>query len=270
MNPRQINATIIDNEQLSPDTYRITLNAPEVTESAMPGQFVMIKASDESGSPLIRRPLSIHQASADGSLQILFKKLGQGTSFLARRKKGEMLNVLGPLGKGFSIPANPAPICIIGGGIGVAPLFYLTQKIIQLAADIQEIKVLLGATTASELTPIEREFRDLGVEVHVSTDNGSAGHHGLVTDLLSSKLSAETKWNVLSCGPYPMLKGVVELCKTKKYPCQVSMETMMACGISACLGCAVRSSAQSTNKVEPYLHVCKDGPVFQANELEWL
>lgn len=266
----QIDATIIGNERISKDIYRITLDAPELTESAQPGQFVMIKAAEENGAPLLRRPFSIHNASSTGELQVLFKKLGPGTSFLSKRETGDLLSVVGPLGKGFAIPGSSEPICIVGGGMGVAPLFYLTKDIIQRSVKANDIKVLLGSTTAREINVIESELKKLGAEVHISTDDGSAGHKGLVTDLLASKLDQGAKWHVLSCGPYPMLKGVADICRARNWSCQVSMETIMACGISACLGCAVRSSAQSGNKKEPYLHVCKDGPVFQANELEWI
>ena len=166
MTSRQINAAIISNEHLGNDIHRISMDAPEVAELAQPGQFVMLKASKENGAPLLRRPLSIHQASSKGLLQILFKRLGPGTSFLASRRTGEKLSVLGPLGKGFSVPASSEPTCIIGGGIGVAPLFYLAQKAIQQSSDLKKIKVLLGAATAGEINTIADEFKELGVEVY--------------------------------------------------------------------------------------------------------
>lgn len=267
----QVEAPVLRNEQITPDIYRLTLEAPAITERSNPGQFVMVKGADNNGLPLLRRPFSIHQSSSDGKLQILFKKLGPGTSFLARKKAGEILSLVGPLGKGFSISDLPEHVCVIGGGMGMAPLFYLTKQLLRNPTTKNcQIKVLLGATTGHEINTIESDFKNLGVEVHVSTDDGSAGHHGLVTDLLASKLNQDKKWSVLTCGPYPMMNGVVEFCRRKAWPCQVSMETLMACGISACLGCAVQAAAQNNNPQEPYLHVCKDGPVFRAEELEWI
>jgi len=230
----------------------------------------MIEAADVKGYPLLRRPFSIHQTSPKGWLHVLYKKLGPGTTFMSNRKEGDKLSVLGPLGKGFSFPDISEHICIIGGGMGIAPLFYLTKELMSRSPGDSKIKVFLGSTTASEISAIEIEFKKLGAEIHISTDDGTRGHKGLVTDFLSSKLNQDERWSVLSCGPYPMLKGVATFCKSRNWPCQVSMETLMACGISACLGCAIRSSAQKTNNQEPYLHVCKDGPVFQADELEWI
>ncbi len=270
MNSRQTEATVLGNDQLGEDIFRITLDAPQISASSHPGQFVMIKAADVSGCPLLRRPFSIYKTSAKGWFQVLYKRLGPGTTFLSNRKEGDKLSVLGPLGKGFTIPAISAHICIVGGGMGVAPLFYLTKKLMARSPQEKNIKVFLGATTAKEIDEIEIEFKKLGVEVHISTDDGTKGHKGLVTDFLTSKLDHNESWSVLSCGPYPMLKGVAKFCIERSWPCQVSMETLMACGISACLGCAVSSSAQKDNDQEPYFHVCKDGPVFQANELEWI
>lgn len=270
MTSTQVEAPVLRNEQIAPDIYRLTLEAPAITELSCPGQFIMVKGADNNGLPLLRRPFSIHQSSSDGKLQILFKKLGPGTRFLARKEEGELLSLVGPLGKGFAISDLTENICVIGGGMGMAPLFYLTEELLRSPAKNCQIKVLLGSTTAHEIGSIDIDFENLGVEVHVSTDDGSAGHQGFVTDLLSSKLNQDEKWSVLTCGPYPMMKGVAAFCKNKDWPCQVSMETLMACGISACLGCAVQAAAQNSNPQEPYLHVCKDGPVFRAEELEWL
>lgn len=270
MTSKQVEAPVLRNEQITPDIYRLTLEAPAITELSNPGQFVMVKGADNKGLPLLRRPFSIHQSSADGKLQILFKKLGPGTSFLARKVAGEILSLVGPLGKGFSLSDLTKHICVIGGGMGMAPLFYLTEELLCNPAKSQQIKVLMGSTTGNEIRGIGNDFKNLGAEVHLATDDGSAGHQGLVTDLLASKLNQDEKWSVLTCGPYPMMKGVVEFCRRKEWPCQVSMETLMACGISACLGCAVQAAAQNNNPQEPYLHVCKDGPVFRAEELEWI
>ena len=149
--------------------------------------------------------------------------------------------------------------------MGIAPLYFLAREILRTANPPQCI-VLLGARTAAELGPLPRNFMDLGVTTHLATDDGSLGHHGFVAELLPQHLDPELKWTVCACGPHPMLKAVAGQCRKQGWKCQVSLEAMMACGIGACLGCAVPGADLSG----PYLHVCKDGPVFKADEVAWL
>ena len=153
--------------------------------------------------------------------------------------------------------------------MGAAPLFYLAKEILRSKIDHRVIQVLLGCATASEITVLQKDFATLGVAVSVATDDGSLGHHGLVTELMTSKLDQNEKWKVYSCGPHPMMKAIAGYCLKKSWPCQVSLETLMACGISACLGCAIRGSGQVADNSKPYLHVCKEGPVFEAGEVAW-
>jgi dihydroorotate dehydrogenase electron transfer subunit len=267
----QTDAEVLRNEMISPDICRLTLQANHIADSASPGQFVMVRAAAKPGDPpFLRRPFSIHQTSANGRLQILFKILGKGTSFLSGCQQGDVLSLVGPLGKGFILPVQPANICIIGGGMGIAPLFYLTKQLSVNLPSGSNLKVMIGAAKAGELVVLQKDFQSLGASVHMATDDGSAGHHGLVTDLLKKELPTAFKWQVFSCGPHPMMKAVATYCQKKGWPCQVSLETLMACGVSACLGCAIPGSHQQNNNLEPYLHVCKDGPVFEAGEVEWI
>lgn len=265
----KLEAEVLHNEKITEDICRLTLSAPGIVEAASAGQFVMVRASDNFDQPLLRRPFSIHQVSEDGRIQILFKIVGKGTAFLATRKKGDALNLVGPLGKGFALPSQPANICIIGGGMGGAPLFYLTKQILRHQGDHSQVMVFLGAASAGEVANLRKDFADLGVKVLVATDDGSDGHHGLVTELMASNLDHNEKWTVFSCGPHPMMKAIASYCLKRSWPCQVSLETLMACGISACLGCAIRASGQINDVAKPYLHVCKDGPVFEAGEVAW-
>ncbi|MCK4839855.1 MAG: dihydroorotate dehydrogenase electron transfer subunit, partial [Desulfobulbaceae bacterium] len=130
--------------------------------------------------------------------------------------------------------------------------------------------VFLGAATASEIKVLQNDFAGLGgLTVLVATDDGSTGHHGLVTELLTDNLDQAGNWQVYSCGPHPMMKAVASYCFARNWSCQVSLETLMACGISACLGCAIRGSGQGVDSNKPYLHVCKDGPVFAAGDVAW-
>ncbi len=259
----QCDATLINNERLCSDIVRLTMRAPSIVTKAQPGQFVNLKAG--SGfDPLLRRPFSIHQIYADGTMQVLFKVLGKGTRALADLAPGRAINVVGPLGNPFE--TGPA-MCLVGGGLGIAPLLFLA-KVARSRHPEGTVKVILGARNEAELSCFAQDFETLDVAVHLATDDGSLGHHGLVTDLIPSVLMETAAWQVCCCGPYPMMKEVARICRHHHWSCQVSLETMMACGISACLGCTVAASA-TNRKGAPYLHVCKDGPVFFEGELEW-
>jgi dihydroorotate dehydrogenase electron transfer subunit len=269
MTSYQLNSEIIQNEELAPGLVRITLAAQEIAAQAKPGQFVMVKASDR-GNPLLRRPFSIHQATSNGRIQLLVKVLGQGTGYLAKRQKGEILEVVGPLGQGFSLPNHTVKVCAVGGGVGAAPLFFLVKDLLRIMPPTQ-IKVLLGSASAAELLVLKNDFANLGTLPLFATDDGSMGHHGFVTDLLPIHLAKDELSQVFACGPKPMMHKVAQFCEVRNWPCQVSLETVMACGISACLGCTVKSSqAKLESSGRPFLHVCKDGPVINAGDVAWL
>jgi len=269
MTSYQLCTEITRNEELAPRVVRITLAAPEIAANSKPGQFVMVKASDK-GIPLLRRPFSIHQATSNGRIQLLVKVVGQGTGYLARRKKGDVLEVVGPLGQGFhSLAEQNAKVCVIGGGVGAAPLFFLVKELLRTKPPNQ-IKVLLGNDTAKELEILKSDFANLGTVPLLATDDGSTGHHGFVTDLMAEHLGKELFSQVFTCGPKPMMYKVVKFCEAQNWSCQVSLETVMACGISACLGCTVKSSQiKLEGSGRPFLHVCKDGPVFNAGDVAW-
>lgn len=256
-------AEIIRQEQLTPEIFRLTLKAPEIASSARPGQFVMVRTTS-CYDPLLRRPLSIHQTIGNQQVQLLYKVVGKGTRILAALTPGQKLNLTGPLGQGFDLAGQQA-LCLVGGGMGIAPLYFLAREILRTTSPAKCV-VLLGARTAAELGPLPQDFMDIGAtETHIATDDGSLGHHGFVAELLPQHLGPG-QWSVCTCGPHPMMKAVVGQCRQHGWQCQVSLETMMACGISACLGCAIPPA----NLSGPYLHVCKDGPVFKAEEVAWL
>jgi dihydroorotate dehydrogenase electron transfer subunit len=259
----QSKAKVLKAERLASDIHRLTLLCPEIAKTARPGQFVMLRIAPTALDPLLRRPFSIYQTTAGGRVQILYKKVGKGTGIMAGLHPGDMVDLVGPLGKGFPIDLRQRP-CLIGGGMGVAPLFFLATWLLRHPE--AEPLVLLGARNREELRAIATDFEDLGIPVGTATDDGSEGHHGYVVDLLTDSLREDggRPWHVFSCGPYPMLRAVAKLCHLRSCPCQVSLETMMACGIGACLGCALPQA-----HLEGYLHVCKDGPVFDAGQLAW-
>jgi dihydroorotate dehydrogenase electron transfer subunit len=256
----QTRVKIIYNKRIKGNYWKCIFNAPKIVKGALPGQFVNIKVAD-SLEPLLRRPFSIERTSGS-KIEILYEVLGKGTQVLSRRQSGEFLNVIGPLGNGFdyrpSTVAHRRPI-LIAGGMGVAPLAFLAEKLTKL-----ETLVLIGAKTNSQIL-CEKEFKDLGCNVKIATDDGSRGFKGKVTELLKRVLrTADNKQQITiyACGPRPMLKEISCLSKQYSIPAQVSLEEHMACGIGACFGCAV-------NTIDGYKRACKDGPVFKAEEITW-
>ncbi|ADH86684.1 dihydroorotate dehydrogenase electron transfer subunit [Desulfurivibrio alkaliphilus] len=264
--PGQFLATVEKNESLGPAICRLTILAPEIAAAGQPGQFVMLR-SGRGLDPLLSRPFSLHQTFPHGRIQVLFKVLGEGTRKLAALGAGEPLGIVGPLGRGFDLaaPRAGARLGLIGGGMGVAPLFFLAREIQRRLPEFG-LDVLLGARAKQELEQLLIDFGPLKIEPRVATDDGSLGHHGLVPELIEKEWGKDGKLRqVFCCGPWPMMAAVAQRCRERDWSCQVSLETMMACGFSACLGCAVAGSGQR----ERYFHVCKDGPVFNAADISW-
>jgi dihydroorotate dehydrogenase electron transfer subunit len=255
------NAKIVFNKRLAPKTFLMALESPEVLAEARPGQFVMIRVTPGI-DPLLRRPFSICGTRGDDLFLILYKVVGRGTAMMSKARRAEKLAVLGPLGREFDLPKRDCNSVLVAGGIGVAPLIFLAQAI-----DTGKIAFLAGYRSANEILPLEQFGLD-AMETLISTDDGTAGHHGFVTELLENHLAgfSEDPSLIFSCGPLPMLDRVAELALKRKIPCQVSLETNMACGVGACQGCAVRASSEENRT---YFHVCQDGPVFDIQKLDW-
>ncbi len=259
MSQFQKKTQIIRIERFASDIVRLTLDSPEIASIAKPGQFVMVRTGKTS-DPLLRRPFSISQVSYGKHIQILFKVVGRGTALLAHCREGESLSVLGPLGHGFEIDCNSTN-CLVGGGMGIAPVLFLGKTMLRKCSANPPL-VVIGARNQEELAPLVDDFAELGLIVHPATDDGTLGHHGLVTDVLK-KLDLGSDCRMSVCGPHPMMTAVHLFCKDRDYHCQVSMETSMACGMGACLGCIVPMEKGG------YGHACSDGPVFDAKELLW-
>ncbi len=256
----QEKATIIKFEQLTGENVRLTLQADEISSVAKPGQFVMISTAPGK-DPYLRRPFSIHQTTTGGRIQILFKVTGRGTNLLAHCREGEKISVFGPLGHGYDIrPDNPA--CLIGGGMGIAPILFLAKRICQLKSDTSSDIIIIGGREKKEVEPLIRDFEEFNMELIVATDDGSCGRKGFVTEIFKS-LKVPGNSTVYSCGPGVMLHGIHDLCNAHDLECQVSVESVMACGMGACLGCNIPA------KDGKYVHVCYEGPVFNAEELIW-
>ena len=260
MSQHQEKARIIRFEQLSEDNVRLTLQAPLIAAAATPGHFVMIRAGNGQ-DPLLRRPFSLHQASSNGQIQIYFRIVGRGTDMLAHCRVGEVLDVFGPLGRGYRIDRQ-APACLVGGGLGIAPLLFLAKRICQSGRDHYRDLVILGGRSSGDVEPLVDDFRQFGLSLQCATDDGSFGRQGLVTDVLKAE-QLDPGTVVYACGPEPMLARVHRICVDRGLSCQVSIESVMACGMGACLGCNVDAAGGG------YLHVCIDGPVFNAEDLVW-
>lgn len=240
----------------------MTLAAPSICRVARAGQFIMVRAGEPlSNDPLLRRPFSIHRVDGE-LLTIVFKVVGRGTQMLAGLRQKEMVDVVGPLGKGFLVADDPLHY-LVGGGMGIAPLRLLAESI-RSTRPAARIIALLGARNAAELDVFASFMALADMQVRISTDDGSAGHHGFVTDLLTRAVAEHGRGTLYCCGPQPMLQAVARYCRDQQLSCQVSLEAMMACAVGACLGCAVKKTASDG---DGYVHVCKDGPVFAAEEI---
>ncbi len=256
----QIKAKIISNKRLSENFWYLEFDSGVIAKNALPGQFVNIKVGD-GFEPLLRRPVSIHRVKGS-KIGIVYEAIGTGTKILSTRKPQELLDVIGPLGNGFSykqaVKTKKGINILIAGGMGVAPLLFLAEKI-----KLSNPLVLIGAKTKKQIL-CAQEFKALGCTVKISTDDGSVGFKGRVTDLFKQLLLTTDYQSsaIYACGPKPMLKAVSKISNENKINAELSLEEHMACGIGACLGCVV-----STNS--GYKSVCKDGPVFSAKELTW-
>jgi dihydroorotate dehydrogenase electron transfer subunit len=254
---QQIKAELIFNKQIKHNYFHCSLHAPRIARSALPGQFVNIKLS-ETSDPLLRRPFSIHKVKGS-AIEIIYEVVGKGSSMLSQKKSKELLDIIGPLGNSFSIIDTPCSI-LVAGGMGVAPLMFLAKKLSK-----PKTLILIGAKTKKQLL-CEEEFKKLGCEVKIATDDGSKGFHGRATELLRKVLRAPSTGqqaaSIYACGPHPMLKALADISRNYTIPAQISLEEHMSCGIGACLGCVVDTK-------QGFKRVCKEGPVFKAEEIIW-
>jgi dihydroorotate dehydrogenase electron transfer subunit len=259
----QQTATISSNEKLQSQYFQIDLSVEKIPAMAGPGQFVHVQLP-AFNHRVLRRPFSIFDVDAtDNRLSIVYKVVGEGTQHLSRLQEGESLDLLGPLGNGFSLPpANTRPV-IVAGGYGSAATYMLSKY-----ADIPPV-YLLGGRSAEDLLLIDT-LQAAGCDVQVATDDGSKGHKGVVTDLLQARLqnSAEPAGPIYACGPIPMLKTVGKIVLQHGLDAEVSLDHEMACGIGACLACVVRMRDDSPQGWS-YVRTCKDGPVFKASNVAW-
>lgn len=245
--------------------FRLAFSSPSLARLAKPGQFVTVSL-DRPGFPLLRRPFSIYRVRGN-EVELFIKVVGRGTEMLAAAQPGEMISVLGPLGQGvFCIDGQRPHTLLVGGGIGMAPFLFLAESLGKMPGI--HFELLFGGRTARDLVGHD-PFDKLGIPCFTATEDGSEGHRGPATDLLRNRLGeySPDECQVLACGPLPMLKAIAAICATAGVPAQVSLESLMACGMGACLGCVVpiRDAAGSI----VYERVCHEGPVFDASRLAW-
>jgi dihydroorotate dehydrogenase electron transfer subunit len=287
---------VVSNEPQGVGAWMMRIAVPRTAFPPRPGQFVTLRVG-ESTDPLLRRPFSVCNAalrqSGDGALfEILYKAVGRGTRLMTRIKPGERVSILGPLGHGFTLPNRKAVCILVAGGMGIAPLVLLARWLLKVPVidDRRRVVFLIGAKTKDAIYYAD-ELSDYGITLKVATEDGSAGLRGTVLDLLGrvvralrpsqrkkrrgKKTREKSKPSpvggaafagepvyVYACGPAKMLRKVGRLAEKNKFPCEVSLEQRMACGVGACRGCVVPVAGRKKGRTD-YATVCQDGPVFR-------
>ena len=285
---KQSLCTIVSNEEILPGVWLMWLGAPDIASSAHPGQFITVRCGDF----ILRRPFSIHQvviaSEAKQSLvALLFRVVGEGTLWLSQRQKGDKLDVLGPLGKGFSIEPSSGNLLLMAGGMGIAPLVFLAQFV----SSQHRVTLVHGTSTAKELYPYESEGQESKSQLRLATDlphgfnfipvteDGSVGKKGMATDILPDFLDWADQ--IYACGPAGMYRTMAKMSLSLSLnsspskgrgeklreesilkKCQVSLEVRMGCGIGACYGCSINTKGGLRK-------VCQDGPIFELKDILW-
>lgn len=316
--PHEVRAKILRHQRLGGDCFRLVLLCPEIARHARPGQFIMLRVSPGK-DPFLRRPFGFarlfppkggRRPEEKGSIEVWYQVVGSGTFLLSKLREGERMDVLGPLGRGFWREDGQREAILIGGGIGIAPLLAWAEELKgpgrrkrgRGAPEEFGLLVLVGGKGQERILG-GREFRRLGIEPQVATEDGSLGLRGMATDLLERELITKSHpgATLYACGPLPMLDRVAQISLQFDLPCQVLIESRMACGVGACLGCAVKVQVGGGEPPPPeeigvgetdengrqagepsawplppiseqpfrYALSCQEGPVFSAREILW-
>ena len=251
------------NDQLTEDTWQMTVCSTETLPSVRAGQFVMLRLPNRS-DPLLGRPLAIYRAEPY-LIEVVYLTVGKMTHRLAEMKPNDPLEFWMPLGNGFP-DNNVQHTIIVAGGIGQTPFLTYCLRVSALSLP-ERISLLYGARTASRIACMH-DFRQLGIEPIIATDDGSEGYHGVVTDLIEKVYCPDETTQLLCCGPLPMLRSAFLTAQKQGLPCFVSLETPMSCGLGICFGCVV-PYRENENTDWDYRRTCIDGPVFDAYKLRW-
>lgn len=251
---KQFRGKILGNRPLSADYFELEFMWDRHAGRPLPGQFFTLRISDNT-VPLLRRPFAFSAFNAKSSCaSMIYQKRGRGTAILAGRRKGEVLDIIGPLGRPFPMPAGKRKVFLVAGGIGLGPILFLASR-------LRKVQVIAGFRTKS-LVPAPSVYA--GTRPVICTDDGSKGFRGTATDYLKSIERAFAGNAVIyACGPLPLLKACHELAQGNGCECHVAVEQVMACGVGACMGCAVKTVDGE------YKRACTEGPVFNSRELQW-
>jgi len=265
-----LSSKVISNERLRGDFHMLRLDAPAVASACLPGQFVMIGAARPDW-PYLKRPFSIYSTDSETEIEIIYKVVGRATGIMQGIQEGESFDLIGPLGSGFAAKEGAGSVIAVAGGIGLPPVGFFCRKYVGI---FDRTTLIVGAASKEELLiPVGLAVE--GVEVVACTEDGSKGLRGTACDGLSKVLEALApeesgesgdkagQVQVVACGPNAMLHEVHRICRARGITCEVSVEEIMACGVGACLACAVPKAGGG------YLHACKDGPVLDSSSVDW-
>lgn len=272
-------AAVVEQEQLARDTWRIRIDAPALARQITPGQFVMIRMPNMQ-DPLLGRPFALYDTVDDSNgenrfVDIVYLVKGKLTSQLVKLVTGQNVEVVGPLGNGFVPAVSLKHVVFIAGGIGQTPFVAYAKELTERRSygdpprssfRADRITICYGARSADWLAGLT-DFENAGCELQIATDDGSAGHHGLVTELLAKILDSDSVDLIVTCGPEPMMAAVATMALANEVDCEVSLETPMACGIGACFSCVV--PVRQADGDWDYKRTCVEGPVFPADRVIW-
>ena len=263
---KQVKAYVVSNKGILPGgphrsgralaSHLIQLHCPEIADEAKPGQFVMVRCGEEC---LLPRPFSIHQVNAEGDIALFFAVLegGKGSQWLSQRRTGDIVELFGLLGNGFSINPDSQNLLLVAGGMGLAPLCFLAQQAIR---EKRSVTLLLGAAIGPLYTERPENLLPPRINIATTTEDGSSGYHGKVTDLIPKYIDRADQ--IFACGPLPMYRDMATRNQQISKPVQISLEVRMGCGLGVCYGCTVKTK----NGLK---QVCKDGPVFALDDILW-
>ena len=267
-------APLKTNTRITPHHFLMSFHLPRIARSASPGQFLMVSLGDHC-DPLLPRPFAVYNIDGD-CVEVLYRRVGKGTTLLADRRAGDVVRILGPLGRGFALGKDLAEgkdladIRVVAGGTGIASLYFLMKQSLQRGV---AVSLFYGAGSHREMLPL-RELQSLGLRLHVVTEDGSIGYCGTVSDLFASFLRDQAprpsqRTHTFVCGPASMMAAVADLLRHSDLPGQFSLESRMACGYGACQGCVVETTTMNERNEPTYQRVCTEGPVFTLGEIRW-
>lgn len=266
MRPLQVQAEVLSVRKAGA-YLSMTLVAAGIPERTRPGHFVAVQVGGPASSLLLRRAFAVHEVQErgvwGGTVEFVFSVHGQGTAWLAARRSHDRLDIVGPLGRPFRLPASPVHATLVGGGYGSAPLLPLATALRDRGC---RVDVVLGAASADRLFGL-MEAKRIATSLVVTTDDGSSGQRGRVSDVLDAGLERTAADLVYACGPMPMLRAVSDLAAARGLPCQVAVEESMACGIGVCMTCVL--PVIGTDGRTRMVRSCVEGPVFPGDRVRW-